>query len=167
MGHFSFGVHRLLGVAPRYVTVLREPVERIVSLYRHYLVDPGPTFAQYVACGMTLAEFVSDVPTEETNNHMTRIIAGIPPEAGLVISDRWLLDLALHNLKRHYVLVGSQAAFPSFVSKLSELLGWGNVNIPFENRAQGEPVTVDRLTRRNIMEKNALDLELYERVIGH
>lgn len=35
MGHFSYGSHRLLGIEAEYATVLRNPYERIVSLYRH------------------------------------------------------------------------------------------------------------------------------------
>ena len=38
MGHFSYGVHRFIGASPRYACVMRDPVQRVVSFYRHCIV---------------------------------------------------------------------------------------------------------------------------------
>lgn len=40
-GHFKFGMHKFLDIPPRYVSILREPIERVVSLYHHYERDPA------------------------------------------------------------------------------------------------------------------------------
>jgi len=38
-GHFRFGVHKKLGREAFYVNVVREPIERMISLYNHKLRD--------------------------------------------------------------------------------------------------------------------------------
>jgi hypothetical protein len=45
MGHFRFGIHARIGRPSRYVTLVRDPVERVVSLYHHFRDLPGVRFA--------------------------------------------------------------------------------------------------------------------------
>ena len=40
-GHFAFGIHKYIPRSCRYVTVLREPVARVVSAYKHVLKRTG------------------------------------------------------------------------------------------------------------------------------
>lgn len=164
MGHFSYGVHRLLGIAPRYVTVLRDPIERIVSLYRYQKTLPSSPFAEHFRQGMSLKDFVQSGITEQTNNHMARICAGIPPDAGLVLRDSWLLGCALHNVRRHYVLVGRQDNLNEFLRAFAGMLGWPPLAMPHENRTVGPPVHVDPATDAVLRDYNALDLELFDRL---
>jgi hypothetical protein len=164
MGHFGFGVHRFLGLAPAYVSVLREPVQRVVSLYRMEKSQPNSPFRDYFESGRSLCDFVTDNITELTNNHMCRVIAGVPMEAGLLINDRWLLELAIHNLRRHYVLVGTLERYELFLAALGRRLNWGNFDIPRENVAAGPRVELDRGTRAAIVERNSLDMALFDYV---
>jgi Sulfotransferase family len=164
MGHFSYSVHRLLGIPPAYVTVLREPIARVVSLYRHERSSPESPFAAHFKAGISLKEFVSKEITEMTNNHMCRMVAGIPPEAGLLINEQWLLELAMHNLKRHFVLVGTLEKFEEFVSALAQRFNWGAFDIPRENEAVGASVEVDKQTHAAIVDRNTLDIKLFEYV---
>src|SRR5262249_32887625 len=149
---------------PRYVTVLREPVARVVSLYRYWRPNPDPSVAAHFKAGISLHDFVAREITEQTNNHMCRMIAGIPPEAGLAIKEQWLLDLALHNLRRHYALVGTQEKLKEFISALASWLGWGAVDVPHINESAGDPTELDDKTLAAIREQNALDIKLYEYV---
>lgn len=162
MGHYGYGAHRLLAVEPRYVTILREPIARVVSLYHHQKALPDSRFATEFAAGLTLHDFVASNITEMTNNHMCRVIAGIPPDAGMLLNDRWLLDLALHNLRRHYLLVGRQEDFPTFVKALGALQGWPVAEVPSVNVAEKPAPDLDARTRAIIASRNALDLELYQ-----
>lgn len=134
MGHFSYGVHSLLNITPQYVTVLREPIARIKSLYQYLKNNPGPNneYYDYLRCH-SLFDFVDSRITEQTNNHICRMIAGIKPDAGNPINERWLLELAKHNINRHYVLIGLVEELDSFTKLLSNLLGWPTVDIPIIN----------------------------------
>jgi hypothetical protein len=159
MGHFSFGVHRLLGVRPRYAGIFREPIERVVSLYRH---QRRPTHPQQIAPHVSLADFVSSSCTEMTNNHMCRMVAGIPPEAGLVIKSPWLLDLAMHNLERHYEIVGTLNFLDQALTKFSRLLGADLSELPCENAAENSRPEVNPSTLGVIQDLNELDIRFYE-----
>ena len=164
MGHFGYGVHRLLGIAPAYATVLREPVARVVSYYRMEKYSSESIFRDYLDTGMSLAEFVGEQITDITNNYMCRVIAGVPAEAGMVINERWLLDLAIHNLRRHYALVGTLERYPAFITALARRLGWGAFEIPTENVASGPAIDLDSKTRDLIIEMNSLDIALFDYV---
>lgn len=164
MGHFSYGVHRLLGVKPKYVTVLRNPIDRIISLYRFLkstqFVDNY--YYERLNEGMSLFQFTDSCVTEQTNNHMCRIIAGIPPDSGMLINEDWLLELALHNLRRHYMLVGTVERVEEFTVTLGGVLGWRLEKTPRFNINKGAPVELDELTKKSILDRNHLDMKLYE-----
>jgi|SRR5581483_9393592 len=164
MGHFSYGVHRLLGILPRYVSVLRHPIDRVVSLYRHQRRVPDSPFKEQMEAGMSLRDFVASGITETTNNHMCRIVAGIPPEAGMVINKDWLYDLAVHNLELHYEIVGTIDEVPRVAQQVAASLGIAAAAVPFDNVAGGEAPALDESTLRTIIDFNLLDLRLYEHV---
>lgn len=162
MGHFSFGAHRFLGVKPRYAIVLREPLSRVVSLYRYQRSLPNSPFLEFFKRNYTIREFVSSGITEMTNNHMCRMIAGVAPDAGKKIQDRWLLEHALHNLKTYYEAVGIQEEIDLFLKRIAEIMGVGKLSMTRENVTLGVPVELDRDTKNTVEEMNALDLELYD-----
>jgi hypothetical protein len=173
MGHFSFGGHRLLGIAPRYATILRHPIDRVVSLYRHQtaLTASGgpvsPEIADAIRNGLTLRGFITSQVTEMTNNHMCRMIAGIPPEAGMKLTESWLLDLALHNLRRHFLVAGTVAAIDDAVAAVGKLLGWRDPRLGVENTSEGAAPELGADTLATLSEFNALDLQLYREVADH
>ncbi|CAO3424251.1 hypothetical protein [Azospirillum doebereinerae] len=166
MGHFSHGIHRLLGIPPRYVTVLREPLKRIVSLYRHQQRLENSSFAEILRSGATLRDFVASGITEMTNNHMCRVIAGIAPETGKINED-WLLGLALHNLKHHYVAVGVQEDLPAVTARIGNMLNWPAYVIPTDNMSNNPEPEIDPATHAVLVADNALDMQLYDHVRKH
>jgi hypothetical protein len=166
MGHFSYGVHRLLGVPPRYATILRHPVGRIVSLYRSQKAASDSPVTERLRAGMSLREYVASGITEITNNHMCRMVAGIPPDAGMIIKARWLLDPAIHNLERHYQGVGIVERLDRALGALAEILEWSDLATPFYNVSPGSSPELDDGTLETVCEFNELDLRLYEYVVS-
>lgn len=162
MGHFSFGAHRFLGVNPRYAIVLREPLSRVTSLYRYQRSLPNSSFFEFFKRNDTMREFVSSGITEMTNNHMCRMIAGVAPDSGKILQDRWLLEHALHNLKIFYEAVGIQEEIDLFLERIAEIMGVAKLSMTRENVTLGMPVELDRDTKNTVEEMNALDLELYD-----
>lgn len=172
-GHFSFGVHRRLGIDARYVTILRDPLARVVSFYRHQERDPFGDYHSLIAGGMTIADFVRSEKCYQVNNHMVRMLSaedGIEAVGGSgvfeTIDDRRLLDRALANLDSHFAFVGLSERLDESVAGLGAALGWrARPLVPRLNvDATRETLAVDDETCAAVEQYNALDRELYEEV---
>lgn len=74
--HIFFGLHRLIPVQAVYITMLHRPVERVVSLY-HYQLRPRHKF--HISPRVSLEEYLNPGTAVNTDNGMTRFIAGTGP----------------------------------------------------------------------------------------
>jgi len=82
MGHFGYGLHQRLPGPSRYVSMLREPVDRVVSLYYFFRsgeFPPGsPPAAEQAtlrSSGMTIDGWMLHNRNPRWDNHMVRLIA--------------------------------------------------------------------------------------------
>jgi hypothetical protein len=162
-GHFSFGVHELLDVPPRYATFLRHPVDRVVSLYRHHAADPEATFHRRIREGMTLAEFVTCSDTEENNNHICRVVAGIVPQPGGRLEDPAVVKTAIDNLREHFLFVGFVEDFAPSMDRLAGVVGTPLARDIRLNVATHAAPAIEPSDVRAIERENALDLQLFAR----
>ncbi len=167
MGHWRFGLHELLPQPATYITMLREPVDRIVSMYYYVLREKKHRMHEQVAgSGMTLEEYVR-LPVGELDNGQTRLISGAQGVAPNACGPE-LLARAKENLSRHYSVVGLKERFDDSLVLMREALGWRQV--PFEKRhvARSRPSKeeVPRDILSVIEERNRLDEELYAFGVG-
>lgn len=155
VGHFWFGIHEHVTRPWTYVTLLRHPVERVVSLY-HFLELQGE---------MSLEEFAAAPPIKEVDNDQTRRIAGVDPDVGRCTAAT--LRAAQANLREHFSVVGVTERFDETLMLMRRRLGWTkdvlsyprNVNAGRPATASVPPAAVDA-----IRERNRLDFELYDYV---
>jgi len=158
-GHFPLCTLELLDAPFTVFTVLRDPVERVMSAVRH-IAGPGADAAAL--------EGVYDDPIHNLliRNHMTKMLSlrvedmplGDGVLAGGPITPE-LTDRAKDRL-RGVDLVGTQERFESFCDELSTRYGW-NLGDPRRfNRSA--PNDVPAGFRRRIEEENRPDAELYE-----
>ncbi len=158
VGHVHYGLHERLPGISSYVTLLREPVSRVLSLYRYIATNPKHYLHKDVA-DHGLMEFVSsDADDEEIENGQTRQIAGVTHGS----PDRSSLARAKRNLVEHFAAVGLVERFDESVILFRRRLGW---QWPFYLRKN-----VTGTAPRNdtsdaaleiIRDRNILDIELY------
>jgi len=166
VGHFAFGIHRFLKrrINFCYLTLLRHPRDRIISLYRHllYFDVPNPELHQtLVKNEIGLHEFASTFALPELANDQTRRVAGIAGPC-----TRRDLEQAKRRLTDDFAFVGLTERFDESVVLLKRQLGWAqplqyypaNVSRDFEMPIQ-EP-SAEALAA--IDARNSLDLELYQ-----
>ena len=161
-GHLMFGIDQILGVPGSYVTFLRDPVARVMSYYRHHLGFAPAEHHALLSRGVTLEEFVDRRITHETNNHMTRILAGHGDHA--FTDDDALLERALRHLRERFLMVGTAERFAESVDRLREVMGWDAPYpgvLPRENESIAPALELDDATRGVIERDNRLDLALY------
>ena len=161
-GHTLWGVHRILSQPFVYLTMLREPVERVLSLYSY--VRSSPTHRLYKeanALGISLQDFLRwDKVRHEVENQQTKLLAG-RWSVNVTCTDE-LLEMAKNHLEK-YMAVGLTERFADSLSLFAHVFGWRNVSVVRAN------VTAKRLRREDIdedtlqfiAELNRCDMELY------
>ncbi len=168
-GHFGFGVHPHLPRPNYYVSMLRDPVERVVSAY--YQLRRGRpedalakdmSFEEFVNCGKDFGRFLVD------NGQVRAIIGtdGNPDRTPFGQMGPQHLARALHNLEHHFAFVGLSERFDESALLLKQILGWkqckyASANIAPQRKKVAEfPAHVIERVR----ELNALDQALYDHV---
>ena len=78
-GHVPYGVHRYIPRPCEYLRVLREPVSRVVSTYKHVLGRPrNKLHDQVVGEGMGLEDFIATYWLDKPVNRQTRQLSNRP-----------------------------------------------------------------------------------------
>jgi len=169
MGHLPFGIHETLPGPSRYVTILREPVERVVSHYYFVRRRPDHHLHETVTSRrMTLRDFVESGIARELENGQTTWM-GWTPEL-IARDDRSspeLLARARRNLEDRFVVAGLTERFDETLLVMRERLGWTrSIWYRQENVTRNRPALaeIDEDTRALIVERNGLDIELYRYV---
>ena len=175
-GHIDFGLHEASNVGCKYVTMLRDPVERIISHYyyvkrqpNHYLHDEAfrkndLSLEEYVRCGLST----------ELNNGQVRVVVGaggfhrnlytkydVPYGA----CAPWMLEEAKANIDQHFIFCGIQDRFDESLILMSRHLNWKKgIGYASKNVTHGRKTTLDISDSviEEIKKYNYLDIQLYE-----
>ena len=163
-----FGIHELLPQPPIYITLLRNPVERVISRYFHVLRDPNNPL-HHAAKNLSLQDFVtSGVLSADGQNGQTRVISGVRgidwvTASGPLSHD--ILEIAKTNLREHFLLIGISERFDESLILLKRALGWRTKDILYVKQNVGRnrpPIDeIDNDTLKLIERYNELDIELY------
>lgn len=160
-GHAKFGFHQHLSQPARYITMLREPVSRIISLY--YFIHQNPTreMPPEKHCP-TLASYL-DTRLKALDNRQTRAIAG-PTAARVPFGEVTpeILEMAKKNLET-FLMVGVTERFDESVIVLKHALDLKNILYTRVNANSNKPKIdqIDPADIERIKAYNAYDLELY------
>lgn len=157
MGHVPFGVHERLSVPADYVTLLREPVDRIVSLY-YYVVQRGEAHPLHpLVRGRSLDEFVA-TRHDQLVNAQVRQLSGIDREP-----DAAALAQAKRNLATGMIAFGTDERFDESLLLFRRALGWRRVHYRRSNvtARRKRLAELPAGTIAAIERQNALDVELF------
>jgi len=162
MGHFSFGVHAFQSRPASYVTMLRDPLERVISLGSHYLMWSDEDQKRSVSAE-ELEQYLLHTMRTEFDNDQTRRVSGLEPEFGCCTAS--MLDQAKRNLREHFSVVGLTERFDESLILFKRVLAWSWDDVYYLPRlvnprrpplAALQPLVLDLIRGRN-----ELDLELY------
>ena len=149
-GHHFYGVHEFFNKPYRYFTMLRHPVDRVLSLY-YYLKENNYAGYEWME-RMTLEEFIEASP--EAHNNQTTLLCGF-----LTNPD---VELAKERLKS-FDIVGVTELFDESLYLLKKTFKWKNIDYRRVN------ITKFRLKKEELPEEtikliekyNEMDLEVY------
>lgn len=159
LGHMHFGLHEHVPGPAAYVTLLRDPVERLLSHFGQYCrMVRNQEFGDQSTVP-SLEEFCR-IKSRAMDNHQTRFLCGWefdkhPRQASL--------DRARENLSRWFRVVGTMERFDETLQVLHRAYAWPDMACFRENvssdRLRREQVAREFLTR--VEELNWLDRELH------
>lgn len=161
-GHIPFGVHRYLPCDVAYVTLLRDPVERIISLYYFLLQGRLTRLRPQVGPHLrSIEDFVEHGRLLEVDNEQTRRLSGMNPPFGGCTPE--MLDVAKRNLRERFAAVGLTERFDESLIVFKRAFGWRSVVYVRENVTKAKPArdAIPAEARRAIERHNQLDLALY------
>jgi hypothetical protein len=162
-GHFTYGLHRFLDRPAVYITILRDPVDRVLSLYHHLRSFPDDyPLNKQVGEGMTISEFVGGLRRTETDNDQLRRLVGRDVPFGGCTQE--MLEEATETLDSRFLSVGLTERFDESVAVFGNLLGWAP-RTPYSmlvNHGRPGREAISDAELEAIESHNALDAELYD-----
>lgn len=164
-GHFPFGYHGLLFTDFTYITILREPVDRLISYYYYTKRSPQEREYRFINDNnVSLEEYVTSGRTKENDNGMVRKICGEGAKTAYGECTGEMLKKAIENIENHFSVVGLQERFEDTLKLLQHTFNWPGLPYESQNIADNRPdiKSISRKTIRIIEKHNALDMELYE-----
>jgi hypothetical protein len=172
-GHYPYVVSTLVGDDLTTMTVLRDPVERSISLMRQFRRKglPAGTGSEPSAPGErpTLEQVYDNPFVYDTllHNHQTKIFSTREDDAldtymDVFDVDEGRLALAKENLA-NVDIIGLTEQYNGFLDELADRTGWLIERELRKNVTPAEDIQpVSESLRQRIVEDNALDIELYE-----
>jgi hypothetical protein len=154
-GHFAYGIHEYIPRPCRYVTILRHPVDRVVSAFKHILKREGHELHDRVLRErIDLERFIETFWTDEKRNRQTRDLCN---DYGDLSPD--MLERAKRNLQT-FLVVGLTERFEETFAVLRRTL---HLRRPFYvTRNVGFPLQPSERALDLIREREQLDLDLYD-----
>jgi hypothetical protein len=174
-GHMYFGLHEFLSQPSTYFTLMRDPVERVISHYHFVLSRQAHHLHELVVSErIGLLDYIRNGISIEMDNGQTRLLAGIgslddptnPDHSQAVpfgACSETMLRKAKSHLEQYFSVVGLAEHFDETLILLRRAYQW---RLPYY-RTQN--VTEDRPNRDSLSDEvlatirqyNALDIELY------
>jgi len=148
-GHLPFGAHYHIPRPFTYITLLRNPIEQVISWY--YFRYKNPRYDQFDG------DFDDYINSERFNyatvNLQTRFICGDDPPN---------LETAKRNLKNYFSVIGITELFDASLFFMKKELGWHKISYKNQNVNPNRPRNQFPSSIINkIKDKNEIDIQLY------
>ena len=161
-GHIYFGIHEYLEKPSRYVTVLRNPIDRLISNFWHH---KNSDYNFTIGGRKTpIEQVVNEGLSEEFDNYATRVICGLTAAAvpiGNITSEE--VRLAIHNVDTMFDCLAILEKFHADFDRLCKSLGKVPpvlLNLNVRSRSHDEPLA--KIDWRKVRVNNRFDQELYD-----
>ncbi len=165
-GHMPFGLHDHIPRNAVYITLLRDPVERVISHY--YYVKRTPE--HYLHSDITehdtgLHDYITSSGCPELDNGQTRLLAGVDDNIPFGELDDTILEKAQNNLHASFAAVGLTERFDETLLLFRKRLRWHALPLyAKQNVTRNRPPrdATPPATLRQIRTCNMYDQRLYD-----
>ena len=166
LGHMPYGIHAQMPRPHRYVTMLRDPIERTISHY--YFMRRDPTSYMHEAVkdnNWSLADYLRHSHDHMMDNCQVRALSGVWNTVAIGELTDEMLAMACDNLRTQFAVVGLTERFDESLLLMQQVLGWPyvyyrrKINVTV-NRPKSQ--SLDPETLKIIQRRNQLDQQLYK-----
>jgi hypothetical protein len=160
--HASYDEFRFLPRKPIMMTFLRNPIDRVISFYKHVRrVDDHYLHHRVISDHLRITEFMDLSPVETTNFQTCSLLGFRVANSCKDSGER----LAIAKMRLHeFDFFGIQECFQESMRLLCHLFGWElkKYDSFFIAPAKDPEFSVDESEIEIIRERNQLDMELYQ-----
>lgn len=165
VGHMCFGIHEFIERPCRYVTFLRDPIDRTISAYHFMKENPyHPCYADILR-GRSLESMIDEGEYYLADNLQVRVVCGLHSPDRVVPVTAADLELAKQRLCDEFTLAGTLDTFDESLVFAARAFGWTRpVVYDRKRKTQSRPRLAETAaaTREKIADANRYDLELVE-----
>ena len=163
-GHLPFGLHRLFNRPAKYFSVIRQPVDRVMSDFFFGIESNEP----YQINGRTIAleEFVESDDVR-SRNYQVRVLSGCPELVSRSVPvQRLHLEQAKHNIEDYFLAVAPLERMTELALLIRQTYNWPMRRLltEYKLKSSGKPRVSEVSSRliKTIEQCNTYDAELYE-----
>lgn len=115
-GHIHFGLHNYMEGSIKYLTFLRNPINRIISHYKYVIANPNHRLHKF-AKSRKFRDYVKDINPYVNNAQITHL-------SGVRGGEEQMLTLALNNLESYFPVVGIVENYNESLIMMFHEFGW-------------------------------------------
>lgn len=165
-GHVPFGLHKYFSRDCTYVTMLRNPTDRLVSHYR-YAAGKQDHYLHKIIVNrkMSLMDYVSSGISEEMDNVMVRMLSNHLFDVPYGGCTEEMLKVAKNNMQKNFSVIGIAERFDESVLLMKAKLKWKKKPLYYRKNVNRRKESVGLLTedvRNYIYRSNSFDWNLYQ-----
>jgi hypothetical protein len=164
IGHLNYGLHQFVPGLSTYFTILREPVDRVISYYYYVRRSPEHYLHEFSNTeNMELKTYLESKVSIMMDNFQVRLISGVWNEYPFGECPAHILKLAKRNLSQEFKVIGLTEEFDKTLLLLKQAFGWSRLQYTRQNVTGRRPMKQDLPpdTLQAIASANQLDIELY------
>jgi len=161
-GHVAYGIHEILPQRTAYITMMRDPVDRVISHYYFIKRSPEhPLNRVIMERNFGLEDYARFEGSKELQNDQARLIAGVGKDE--LVAPAEVLEKAIRNVETNFLMIGLVERFDETLVYLKRKLGWRNIFYGVRNQTINRPSKdeIPNRTQQEIAKRNRTDIELY------
>lgn len=160
-GHIPYGWDSIAPRNYKYITFLRDPLERSVSQYNFAINHGRGIWFDELSAFDGLEDYLCNVNLIGHDNYQLRYLSGIGPRKAVA---RIHLEQTCGRIKDEQIVVGCLSHMQESIILMSAILGWKKpiFNLRYNLGGQRSRVDIPKSVEAKFRDLNALDYELYD-----
>jgi len=168
-GHYAYGIHKNNKRPYTYMSFVREPFLRTVSMYFHYVrLDPEWQSKILYNYNNPNVEDFFDFKSIESffsnkgiHNQQCMFLTGVSTDE-INRDQSFYAKLAIENIKRDFSFVGLNERFEESAARLSKILKLSTTKYQYRNKGVNKPTTIEESEK---LKEIVLDLSKADKII--